>query len=288
MKIHHLILSASVLAGFATQVWSATTIDNVNRYAYGANIGWMDFYADGTNGAVIGNYACSGYVYSANVGWICLGSGNPANGIYYANNSVQDYGVNTDGFGNLRGYAYGANIGWINFEDIGNPQVDLLDGILSGYVWSANCGWITLSGEFAYVQTDTLYPGPLAHNGLPVPWLLTYFGTTNVHPNADLDGTGLTVAQDYAAGLNPTDPNSQFIITSGQFSPGGVSATITWTSVLSRLYYIQKTLSFTPTNWEDSGLGLIYPDGDYTTRTFIDSNAPARFYRIQAVQPLAP
>ena len=141
----------------ASPVRAATTIDPVNRYAYGANLGWMDWCAaTPTNGAVIGEYVCSGYIYSANVGWINLGSGSPANGIQYQNNSATDFGVNQDGLGNLRGYAYGANIGWINFENTGAPKINLITGQMSGYVWSANCGWISLSNAVAYVQTDTI------------------------------------------------------------------------------------------------------------------------------------
>ena len=37
-----------------------------------------------------------------------LGSGAPANGIQYQNNSAGDFGVNRDGLGNLRGHAWGA------------------------------------------------------------------------------------------------------------------------------------------------------------------------------------
>jgi hypothetical protein len=59
--------------------------------------------ANTANGAVIGAYVCSGYIYSANVGWINLGSGSPANGIQYQNDSATDFGVNQDGLGNLRG-----------------------------------------------------------------------------------------------------------------------------------------------------------------------------------------
>src|ERR1039458_10869346 len=62
-------------------VFAATTIDAANKYAYGANIGWMNWYADGANGAVIGAYVCFGYIYSANVGWINLCSRSPANRI---------------------------------------------------------------------------------------------------------------------------------------------------------------------------------------------------------------
>ncbi|HZU29874.1 MAG TPA: hypothetical protein VFB79_02090, partial [Candidatus Angelobacter sp.] len=269
------LVSTFVLLGTSFSARAVTTIDPVNRYAYGANIGWMDFYADGTNGAVIGDYVCSGYIYAANVDWINLGSGSPANGIQYQNNSATDFGVNQDGLGNLTGYAWGANIGWINFEQTyGKPKINLLTGQLSGYAWSANCGWISLNNTSAFVQTDTLYPGPLAPNGLPVPWLLTYFGTTNVNPNADPTGKGMTIGQDYVAGTNPNDSNSVLRITSASFAPGGTSASLTWLSEPTRLYYIKKETNILSGNWIDSGVGLIAPSaGSSTTFSFSDTNA---------------
>jgi len=269
--------------------FAGTTIDTVNKYAYGANIGWLNAYADGANGAVIGDYYCMGNLYAANVGWINLGSGSPVNGIQYQNNSAADFGINQDGLGNLRGYAYGANIGWINFENTGAPKVDLRTGILSGYVWSANCGWISLSNAVAYVQTDTLWPGQLAPNGLPVPWLLANFGTTNVDANADPDHDGMSNAQEYQAGTDPNDANSVLRITAQSFTPGGTTAILTWNSVPTRFYYILKNPDLKTSNWTDSGLGLITPSaGSSTTDSFNDSSAPMRFYRVQAVLPLSP
>src|SRR6059058_4371091 len=114
---------------------AVTSINPTNKYAYGANVGWIDWRGDTNNGAVIGEYVCSGFIYSANVGWINLGSGSPANGIQYLNTAPGDFGVNQDGLGNLCGYAYGANIGWINFENLGAPKVDLATGKLSGYAY---------------------------------------------------------------------------------------------------------------------------------------------------------
>jgi hypothetical protein len=139
-------------------VHAATTIDAANHYGYGANLGWLDWRGDNNNGAVIGEYACSGYIYAANVGWISLGNGSPTNGIAYQNLSANDFGVNRDSLGNLRGYAYGANIGWINFESTGAPKAAPTTGEFSGYAWSANCGWISVSNTFAYVQTDSIRP----------------------------------------------------------------------------------------------------------------------------------
>jgi hypothetical protein len=149
----------AVFAGFLSCGWAATTITDTNHFAFAANVGWLEGRGDVANGAVIGEYVCSGYLYAANAGWIHLGGNAPANGIRYQNNSATDYGVNQDSLGNLRGYAYGANIGWVNFENAGAPKVDLATGKLSGCAYSANCGWISLSNAQAVVQTATITPG---------------------------------------------------------------------------------------------------------------------------------
>jgi len=273
-----------------TALHAGTSIDQVNRYAYGANIGWVNCVADTNNGAVIGDYVCSGYIYSGNVGWINLGSGSPADGIYYQNLSASDFGVNQDGLGNLSGYAWGANIGWITFEQTyGKPKINLLTGSLSGYVWSANCGWISLSNSEAYVQTDYLYPGPLAPDGLPIPWLLQNFGTTNVNANSDPTGKGMTVGQDYVAGTNPNNVNSVLRITAESFNSQGTVNSLTWDSEPTRLYYILGNTNLLTPTWQDSNLGLILPSaGSTTTAGFTDTKAGAKFYHVQAVLPLAP
>jgi len=55
-----ILLSLLLLIGGAAH--AATTIDALNRYAYGANLGWMDWTGgsgETTTGAVIGEYVCS-------------------------------------------------------------------------------------------------------------------------------------------------------------------------------------------------------------------------------------
>jgi hypothetical protein len=275
------------LPAIAAASHAGTTMDTTNRYAYAANLGWIDWVADTNNGAVIGEYVCSGYLYSANVGWINLGSGSPANQVQYQNNSATDFGVNQDGFGNLTGYAYGANIGWINFEQTyGQPKVNLVNGQLSGYVWSANCGWISLSSGVAYVQTDSICPGALAPDGLPMAWLLQNFGTTNVDANADPDGDGQSNMQEYLAGTYPNNAASALKITYYTRNEYGFDyTTLVWNSVASRCYAVQTTPNLTSGSWTDYinlpilGLGSV---------GFSDSAPTNEFYRIRAYRPLTP
>lgn len=269
---------------------SATTIDPANRYAYGANIGWMDWRGDTSNGAVIGEYVCSGYIYAANVGWINLGSGAPTNAIQYQNLSGNDFGVNHDGSGNLRGFAYGANIGWINFETTGSPRVDLKTGQLSGYVYSANCGWLSLSNAFASVQTHTIAAGAdTDHDGLPDAWELQHFGTLATGPNDDPDGDGMSNLQEYLAGTDPKSAASSLQITDISAPAPGTAVKLTWTSVTNRFYNVYELLDITAGPGFDSGLGTITPDGPVTTsRLVTNTNAPNRFYRVRAFRPLMP
>lgn len=274
----------------ATSVQAQSTINVTNRYAYGANIGWVDARGDTTNGVVVGEYVCSGFAYAANVGWINFGDGSAANGIYYANNSATDFGVNQDGTGRLRGYAYGANIGWINFEDTGNPAVNLLTGELSGYAYSANCGWISLKDTNVVVFTDIIRRGlSTAGDGIPDAWKLVNFGSLanpNAVANADPDGDGKTNLQEYQDGTNPNNPNSALMITS--FSKGATQVSVTWTSVppaAGYTYTIETNPDLLPaTPWSDSGLGLISPSGGTTTSRNVNYAALQYFYRVRAFQ----
>jgi len=291
----------TLLAGVCVplSLHAATTINAVNRFAYGANVGWMDWRGDVANGAIIGAFVCSGNIYAANIGWISLGDGTPANGIRYANNTGADSGVNHDGAGNLTGYAYGANIGWLTFTNrasdgaaYSGPRVDLLTGRLSGFVWSANCGWISLSNQFAHVQTDTMDCGPDSDgDGIPDMWELQFAANLGVlNGTGDPDGDGLTNAEEFEADTNPLNAASVLRVTS-TVKPTPASATsLTWSSSPTRQYRIHATPNLNlPIVWSEVGLGLIPPGaGATTTRSVAASPDPYRFFLIEAIKPLQP
>lgn len=267
-----------------------STINESNRYAYGANVGWMDFRVDGTNGVVATQYYLTGLVYAANLGWINVGQ-TPTNGYAYGNESADDFGVNVASGGVLRGYAYGANVGWINFETNGNPRINLLTGDFEGFAYGANIGWISLSNSQAYVKTDYLSTGPDSDgDGIPDPWEFKRMGNTAaLAAGSDADSDGNLDYEEYVADSNPNEGTELLEITDmARFTTGALTM-VEWPSTETRFYKIQKAdAAGDAAVWSDSGLGTFAPDpGPVSQRSFADTGT-GRIYRVAPVVPLAP
>ncbi len=286
--MNKLCLCLALFAGTAAA--SGTTIDPSQPYAYAANAGWVNAYADGTNGAVIGQSFCSGYLYGANLGWITLGDGAPDNGYAYGNADGADAGVNHDGAGQLRGLAWSANAGWLTFEDTGNPRVDLATGELSGFAWGANLGWISLSG----VRTTVLRAGEDSDgDGIPDPWEMRRAGSLRVLSGGghDSDRDGFSDAAEYGADTDPLDGASLLAFTA--FERLGTTNSLTWTIRPTRFYDLWQTTTLgAGAAWSQSALGVMSPDAGSTMTREVSSSSPvgpppaAQFYRVRAVIPL--
>lgn len=111
------------------------TIDTTDKYAWGENVGWIDFGS--TAGAVtVTDSAVTGYAYGENIGWISLGGSDTSP-------------VVNDAEGNLSGYAWGENVGWINFTGVTINS----SGVFSGYAYGENIGWINFTTDHP-VTTD--------------------------------------------------------------------------------------------------------------------------------------
>lgn len=273
-----------------TPMATGTTIDGTNKVAYGSNVGWMNAAGNGTNGAVLGQYACTGYVWSAGCGWLCLGNW-PTNGWRYGNDRAGDFGVNLTGQGELVGYAYGANIGWVTFEQaFGCPRVDLRTGILSGYAYGANVGWISLSNAQAYVSTTELSPGPDANgNGLPDSWEMARAGnlTTLLGGSHDQDHDGVTDLDEYKADTDPLAATEAFRMMS--INVNWTTNTVAWTVRPTRLYRLQAAPNLESGGaWTNVGFDLQASPGMLILTNIISGETAAmQCYRVQAVIPLS-
>ena len=303
--VNRKILSPAVLLLGALAALGDSTIDMTDKYAYGANIGWINLEGDGTNGVVVGEFFLSGSAWGANVGWIDFGDGSPANGVSYANDSADDFGVNSDGLGNLSGYAYGANLGWINFEwaeaaDPDRPRVDHLTGQFEGFAYGANVGWINLGA--GYLATSELFLDDTDGDGMSDAWEIREFGdlttataTVDAEGDRTLDGTDqdgdfVFDRDEYLAGSDPNDGNSFLTFTTQEADSSAapsIEVTVTFTSSPTRNY--QVVLSDDLQDFgTDSGLGIFAADpGATTTRTF-QVPAAAKLYRVVAHRQPAP
>ncbi len=79
------------------------TITGSSAYAWGENIGWINFLASGSN-VVISDTAITGYAWSPNYGWINL---SPTNS-----------GVTNTSGGVLGGRAWSSGLGWVPFTGV--------------------------------------------------------------------------------------------------------------------------------------------------------------------------
>ena len=268
-----------------------STIDPAARYAYGANLGWINLEGDGTNGVVVGEAYLSGSAYGANLGWLSFGDGTPANGYAYANDSASDYGVNNDGSGNLSGYAYGANIGWVHFgwaspSDPDRPRVDLLTGTFDGFAYGANVGWINLGA--GYLATSNLdYPDADA-DGIADWWEEKHFGdTTTANATSDFDRDQVSDRNEYLGGSDPQDPSDFFRVVMTEVSPATPplrDVTVEFSSSEGRVYQILVGSGLPPV--DDSGLGIFAPDPGGRTTKVLTVNGFTRFFRVVAIRPL--
>lgn len=145
------IYSSSIL--YADTKTTDGNIDPNHKWAWGTNIGWINFRPD-TGGVSVYADHLEGYVWGENVGWICLGTHEGGGTHVYANTTADNYGVNRDDDGELSGYAWSPTIGWINFAPAeGGVTIVPQSGAFEGYAWSENVGWISFkggSGETTY------------------------------------------------------------------------------------------------------------------------------------------
>jgi hypothetical protein len=148
---------------------AAGNIDAVDKWAWGTNVGWINFRP--THGGVtVYDDHLEGCAWGENVGWIRLGTHTGGSPYTYANTTKDNYGVNRDANGNLSGYAWGTNVGWINFNP-SDSQVttDPATGSFDGYAWGETVGWIHFKNADPAYNVVTEYRPPIPVGGIVVP-----------------------------------------------------------------------------------------------------------------------
>jgi hypothetical protein len=176
LRITHAALVVWLVLGLlGVAAVQASNIDPTNKWAWGTNIGWINFRPTHAGVTVYEDHL-EGYAWAENVGWIRLGSYTGGGSYTYANSTKDDYGVNRDPSGNLSGYAWGTNVGWINFNPThGGVNIDPITGSFTGYAWGENVGWISFKNT-----------GPIAYNVVATTVIAVTKGDVNGDGTIDL------------------------------------------------------------------------------------------------------
>src|SRR5262249_17219124 len=118
------------------------------------------------------------------------------------------------------------------------------------------------------------------NNGIPDCWEIYYFGSIYTYSaDSDPNGDGLTIRQEYLAGLDPTVPHYNFIeLFSPAISSGG-NFTLSVIAQMNRRYHVQASATLLPGSWTDlTNFVQVAPLQSIAVPPA--SNQPSLFYRV--------
>ena len=150
-----ILLSVVFCVSYAFASETNGTIDGTYKYAWGENIGWINFGCDNCKVKVTDD-GLSGDAWSSQFGWINL---NPTTS-----------GVRNTGEGVLSGFAWSPNLGWIDFGEVSIDSSGNFSGFATlksdGSKINFNCAGTINSCDTANFKVKTDWrPASARHHG---------------------------------------------------------------------------------------------------------------------------
>ena len=124
-------------------------------------------------------------------------------------------------------------------------------------------------------------------NGINDDWEVQYFGHIGINPNTDADGTGQNNLFKYVAGLDPTNPNSVFLLQINAVTNQLKQDNLLFNPLAGgRTYKPQFNTDLVNGAWLPLA-GYLGPitNGNQVTITDTNATPPKEFYRIDISLP---
>jgi hypothetical protein len=120
-------------------------------------------------------------------------------------------------------------------------------------------------------------------DGLPDWWETYYFTQEDAMPADDPDHDGASNLNEFVADTHPREAHDCLRVTECQLSREGDAtiATVSWTSKATCSYALLWATNLIQPAWEETGLGLISPDGTVTRRRVECPGDTQRFFRVE-------
>jgi hypothetical protein len=163
---------------------------------------------------------------------------------------------------------------------------DVLDASNAFSIFAVDNTIYTNTGNQSFVFENTnafITVYPVLPYGTPVPWLIDYgFTATNnwvADETNNVNGNGLLIWQDYAAGLNPTNTSSVFVVRNLSATGSPTRYQITFSTALNRTYRVDTSSNLL--SWQTLQDGIAGTGGDVTVSdNHILSGTTPVFYRV--------
>jgi len=192
------MIAAIACASAPASTHAQSTIDPVNKRAWGEGAGWTNWRdADGgAMGARLVGATLMGFIWSEHAGWINLGTLGAS--------------VTVAPDGALIGSAWSERGGWVVFGTspaVGADGARLEGGRLHGFAWSERLGWINLNavqiGTFVALACPPDLTGDGLVSGADISFILSAWGGGG---RADLNADGVVDSGDISFVLSAWGP----------------------------------------------------------------------------------
>ena len=177
---------------------------------------------------------------------------------------------------------------------VGGAWMDIVTNIPGngGIQWVKDIGGAAFGTAFYRIELSPATNSPSTDSdgdGIPDFWMQKYFG----HPTGlaidgscatcDLDGTGQGNLFKYLAGLDPTNPESVFVLSIGNVNGQPNQKSLMLGPVaLARSYTTEFTTDLVNGTWSPlMACGCPQTNGNQLTITDLDATQPEKFYRIE-------